>query len=85
VVGYPLLSPAEDKTDDSIPLSVHSTNWQSADSDLPTMRNLVAQELEKNHLLRENEKEIVDVKKSRMYPPEQKWMQRRMKLPKRVQ
>ena len=35
-----------DKTD-SIPLSVHVTNWQSAESDLPTTRDLVAQELEK--------------------------------------
>ena len=38
---------AEDKTDESIPLSVHMTNWQSAESDLPTARDLVAQELEK--------------------------------------
>ena len=38
---------AEDKTDESIPLSVHMTNWQSAEPDLPTTRDLVAQELEK--------------------------------------
>ena len=36
-----------DKSDENVPLSVHSTNWQSAESDLPTTRNLVFQELEK--------------------------------------
>jgi len=36
-----------DKTDDSIPLSVHLTNWQSAESDLPTARDLVAQDWRK--------------------------------------
>ena len=38
--------PAEDKSDDNVPLSVHSTNWQSAESDLTTTRELVSQELE---------------------------------------
>ena len=38
---------ADDKADESIPLSIHMTNWQSAESDLPTTRDLVAQELEK--------------------------------------
>ena len=38
---------AEDKADDSIPLSIHMTNWQSAESDLETTRDLVNQELEK--------------------------------------
>ena len=36
---------ALDKTDESIPLSIHLSNWQSAESDSPTTRDLVAQEL----------------------------------------
>jgi hypothetical protein len=36
-----------DKTDESIPLSIHLSNWHSAESDLPTTRDLVAQELAK--------------------------------------
>ena len=43
---------AADKTDDSIPLSIHQTNWQSAESDLPTTRDLVAQELEKGWIFK---------------------------------
>ena len=38
---------ALDKTDESIPLSIHLSNWQSAESDLPTTRDLVEQELSK--------------------------------------
>ena len=43
---------AEDKTDDSIPLSIHQTNWQSAESDLPTTRELVDQELQKGWIFK---------------------------------
>jgi hypothetical protein len=42
-----MLSTAEDKTDESMPSSVHFTTWQSAESDLPTTRDLRVQELEK--------------------------------------
>ena len=38
---------ADDKTDPSTPLTIHTTNWQSAKSNLPITRELVAQELEK--------------------------------------
>ena len=38
---------AEDKSDDSVPLSIHTANWQSAESDLPTTRELVQQEIDK--------------------------------------
>ena len=38
---------AMDKSDDSIPLSIHMTNWQSAESDLATTRDLVSQEIDK--------------------------------------
>eukprot|EP00435_Cladocopium_sp_Y103_P026735 s420_g6.t1 len=37
---------AEDKTDETIPLSILTTNWQSAES-VPTTRDLVNQELDK--------------------------------------
>ena len=40
-------SQTEDNSDETAPLSVHSTNWQSTESDLSTIRNLVFQELEK--------------------------------------
>eukprot|EP00435_Cladocopium_sp_Y103_P038655 s2653_g10.t1 len=43
---------AADKTDETIPLSIHTTNWQSAESDLPTTRELVHQELDKGWIYR---------------------------------
>ena len=39
--------PTADKRDDTVQLSFHSINWQSAEYDLPTTRDLVFQELEK--------------------------------------
>lgn len=38
--------PAEDKSDEKVPLSIPSTNWQSAESDFPTSRELVSQQLD---------------------------------------
>lgn len=40
-------SPVADNSDETVPLSIPSTHWQSAASDLPTSRTLVSQELKK--------------------------------------
>ena len=38
---------ASSTLEDPVPLSIHMTNWQSAENDLETTRNLVQQELDK--------------------------------------
>ena len=43
---------ALDETDEAISLSIHSSNWHSAELDLPMIRDLVAQELAKGWIYR---------------------------------